>query len=46
MPYYCENCLGEVTIEEKEESEIMYAYHVYCRACMEKLRKKEKLDPL
>ena len=42
MTYYCENCLEEVSMDEKEESELLYSYYVICRKCQEELKKKGK----
>jgi hypothetical protein len=38
MPFYCEECLEEVTIPETAESERKYYGHVFCKNCQRKLR--------
>jgi len=41
--FFCEECLKEVTSEEKHESELKFSYHVLCRNCQEKMRNIKKV---
>ena len=44
LAYFCEECVHEVTFEEKHESEINCSGHVFCRRCQEILRKRKYVE--
>jgi hypothetical protein len=39
VPFYCEECLGEVTVDEVNESEKKYG-HVFCKICQSTMLNK------
>ncbi len=38
MAWFCEECNGVVSIEQKEKSERQYSGYVYCQKCLDLLK--------